>query len=143
MADITPADARAAIIATVLAVPGIRAALPRLPETIPVSPCAVIGPHTATYAAGQSRQRVRMLFPLRVYVERTSDDDRTMAAAEALIRPVIAAFSAGITLGGATTTQMLVTGWDADHWETVGSAEYLMVEFALALETTWTDSMTA
>lgn len=143
MSDLTPSAARAAIIATAAGIAGIRSTFPRLPDAIPSSPAFVLGGLTATYAAGQSRQRVAMHFPLRLYVERTSTDDRAVEDAEAFIQPTAAAFSQGVTLSGTTTTQLLLTGWNGDNWVTVGSAEYLMVEFTLVLETSWSETMTA
>jgi len=125
--------ARAAIIAKGAAITGIRAALPRLPETIPASPALVLGQMTWETTPGD-RERTTYVFDLVLFVERTSDDDRVIADTDDLIDLVQAAYVSGITIGQtAQTTQCVIRGGASNEWGKVGGAEYLLTTFRLEL----------
>lgn len=129
--------ARAAIIAKGAGVAGIRAALPRLPETIPASPAIVLGQMTWSKIPGD-RERTTLLFDLELYVERLATDDRTIATADDLIELVEQAYTQGITLGLSPggTTQCVIRSGSANTWPTIGSTEYLLVRWQLELSAT-------
>jgi hypothetical protein len=144
-------DARTAIIAKAAGVAGSRGASARLPDNIPTTPWYVLAPHTATLTPGQ-RERTIFRFPLQLYIERQATDDQTIQAGDDLIDLTVDAFSQGITLGTVTgTTEMRMTGWDADQWITLGDTPgnggsgvpYLLIEFHLELHVTRTRNYTA
>jgi hypothetical protein len=125
--------ARAAIIAKGAAIAGMRKAYPRLPETIAASPAIVLGQMTWQTIPGD-RERTAYTFDLDLYVERSADDDRTIAAADDLIDLVQAAYAAGITLGqGGQTSQCVIRGGASNLWVEIGAAEYLLTRFQLEL----------
>jgi hypothetical protein len=125
-------EARTAIIAKGAAVTGIRSALPRLPETIPAAPALVLGQVTWTTIPGD-RERSAYAFELILYVERTSTDDRAIAATDDLIDLIQAAYAQGITLGSSDTTQCVIRGGASNEWVSIGDAEYLATTFRLDL----------
>jgi hypothetical protein len=125
-------DARTSIVAKGAAIPGIRGAFPRLPETIPAAPALVLGPVTWVTTPGD-RERTTYSFELVLYVERTSSDDRTIATADDLIDLIQAAYALGITLGAATTTQCVIRGGASNEWVSIGEALYLATMFRLEL----------
>lgn len=121
----------AAVAVKAAAAAGIRGASALLPDTIPGSPWAVVGPHRATYSAG-NMDRIDYTFPIGVYVERTADDARAEAIINNLVDAFVTAFRNGLTYGG-TVAEGRITGWDTNLYAEVGGVRYWVVEFSLAV----------
>lgn len=122
-----------AVAAKAAGVAGIRGTSPRPPDKIPSSPWAIVGSHQAVNSGGNIGQRsIRYTFPVRVYVERTSDADRVAATINDLVDAFVVAYEAGITLGG-TVTQAQITAWNTDLYAEVADAEYQVIEFTLTV----------
>jgi len=108
---------------------GLRGYSAVVPDTIPASPWLIVGSHAATYEAG-NMDKVRYTFPLRCYVERTSDSARTQTTINTLVDGFVTAYRNGLTYGG-TVAEGRITNWNTDLYAEVGNASYQVVEFTL------------
>lgn len=136
------ADARAAIIAQTQTVTAIRSRFVRLPESITAAPAVVIGQYTWTQTPG-NREMTVWNFPLDLYVARSSTDDRTIAAADAIVDELRDALSKGITLSVPDTVQSVVRSGRATDWPNIGGTEFLHVVLELELTQRTTRDYTA
>ena len=119
----TAIAAKAAGIAT------MRGTSATVPDTIPATPWAVVGPHSATFEAGPMA-KVRYTFPIRCYVQRSSSAQRVQVAANDLVDAFVVAFRDGLTYGG-TVAEGRITSWDTDLYTEIGEASYQVIEFSL------------
>ena len=82
-------------------------------------------------AGGNIGQRsINYTFPIRCYVERTSNADTVAATVNDLVDAFVVAYEKGITLGG-TVAQAQITGWNTDLYAEIGEASYQVIEFTL------------
>lgn len=125
-----------AVAAKAAGITGLRGYSAAVPDTIPASPWLIVGSHSATTEL--SGTVTTFTFPLRCYVERTSDSARTQVIVNDLVDDFVAAYWDGLTYGG-TIAVGRITGWNTDLYAEVGQADYQVVEFtftALVRDTT-------
>jgi hypothetical protein len=118
-----------AIAAKAAAIATMRGTSATVPDTIPATPWAVVGPHSATYDAGPM-DKIRYTFPIRCYVQRTSSAERVQVAANDLVDAFVAAYRNGLTYGG-TVAVGRIQSWDTDLYAEIGEAAYQVIEFSL------------
>jgi hypothetical protein len=136
-------DIANAVATKVGAVAGIRGASPRDPDTIPVTPWAVVALPRITIEAG-SFETMFLEFPLRMYVARVSDGTRVTQAAYDTFDDVMAALWTGISYGMSAqgVAQGLLDEVDFDKFWEVGGEIYQGWEGTLTVTVaqgrTWT-----
>ncbi len=135
-------QARTAIIAKAAGVAGVRSTYPRLPDVLGPTPAVVLGQASWTTIPG-NRERRTYTFALDLYVKRDATDDRTIATADDLMDLIEQAYILGITLGQIGTTQCVIRGGTSNNWRTIDNVEYLVISWALHLESSLTRGYTA
>jgi hypothetical protein len=119
----------AAVVAKAAGIAGMRGTSPTAPDTIPASPWTIVGAHQAV----MDGITTHITFPLRVYVERVTDDARTQAVVNDLVDAMVAAYWDGITIGG-TVAQARIVAWNTDLWNPdIGGVAYQVPEFTLVV----------
>lgn len=109
-------------------VSGIRGASPSPVDTLPGTPYAVVQPVRTGSVIPGSWERVHMTFPLRIYIGRIADAVRTQGLINPFVNDVLAAFRTSGTESG-TVASTLVTTWESDLYEVVGSETYQVLQF--------------
>lgn len=145
-------DLRNAIATKVATTPGVRGASARpLDAPPPSSPWVMVGTTDGIIDLIGNRERMTLVFPLRLYVERLGTDDAVVQAADDLIDPILDTMAAGITYQsvGVNTTEGRIRGWTSS-WVRLGGdgspdngTPYLLVEFAFGLGVTRARNYTA
>lgn len=125
-------DLATAVKTKMASVTGIRSTYARLPDSIAAAPAAILGSPRIDVEAG-SFERITYTFPLRLYVERTADDDRTAQTLYDLVDATVAAFRTGNFLDGTSTGPALVVNIDTNGYDTVAGADYFVAECELAV----------
>lgn len=126
--------ARAAIAAKGAAIPGIKYAYPRMPDTIAGSPALVLGQFTWTTIPGD-RERTTYTFELGLYVEWNSEDDQAIAEMDDMLDLVQEHYAKGITLGQTgETTECDILGGVANESAQIGDTIYLNATIRLVLK---------
>lgn len=119
---------------TLGAMAGVRSHYPQHPDTVGATPCVVIGMAKGTTRTG-SQQRTQIEVPVRIYLERISDDARVAADVSPWVNAVIAAL-APINSAQSTGLWAVITGidWDTDKYYAVGGSAYAAIDFTLHME---------
>ena len=136
-------DIAAAVATKVGAVSGIRGSSPRDPDTIPVTPWAVVALPRITISAG-SWETMDIEFPLRMYAARVSDGARVTQVAYDTFDDVMAALRTGIQYGLSVqgVAQGLLDDVEFDKFWEVGGEIYQGWEGTLTVTVaagrTWT-----
>lgn len=111
---------------------GIRYSYPREVDTIAATPAVMIGMATAREVIPGNRQVTNLDLPIRLYVERVSDQARDVTASYGYVNSFVFAYASSQSLGG-TVDDAYVTAWDTNVWDSIGGAMYSVVEFTLSI----------
>ncbi len=111
---------------------GIRGASGQETDTIPATPYVVIGLPIAHEVIPGDRTVTNMAIPVRLYIERVSDDKRDSRRAFAFVATFVTTFALDQDLSG-TVQDCTITGWDTSKFDSVGGALYWVVEFTASV----------
>lgn len=128
--DLVAISSSAADVARSIA--GIRYSYAREVETIPATPAVMIGMATAPEIIPGNRQVTNMHLPIRLYVERLTDQARDVTTTYGYVNSFVFAYASSQSLGG-TVADAYITAWDTNVWDSIGGALYGVVEFTLSI----------
>jgi len=111
-------------------------------DSIPNTPYGVVGPPSGRLEQG-NWETINAIYPLRIYIGRTSDAARTQTDANDFLDLFIAAMRVGITLGIAGVSAALLDSWNSDRFYSVGGEDYQAVDASVRVEIDQPESYTA
>lgn len=111
---------------------GIRGAYGQEPDAVPGTPFVIVGLPRAFEVIPGNRTVTNMAIPVRLYIERLSDEKRDARIAYGYVATFITTFALDQSLGG-TVSDCTITGWDTNQFDAVAGATYAVVEFTASV----------
>jgi len=130
-----------ALATKVAAIAGMAGASATPVDSIPNTPYGVVGPPSGRLEPG-NWETITAVYPLRIYIGRTSDAARTQTDANDFLDLFIAAMRAGITLGIAGVSAALLSSWNTDRFYPIGGEDYQAVDATVTVEIDQPESYT-